>query len=389
MASNSLANIQRTILVAGLMVLRQRAVMPRLVHTDYRVGGNSSEKGDVVNIPVPPTLGTSAVAPSNVLPAATAQTPTRVQITVDNWRKSDAFKLEDRDVSQLINPNEHFIPQNVDASVTALAEYINSVILADYTEFYGYVGTAGTTPFQGTSAIDASNARATLNKQKSPMDQRRMVIDPDAGAYAVINPQLSDFDKINTAETRITGELGERLGFGWYEDQQIPTHTVGTIAGTATRGALINNAAVTIGDETIDLDHTSLTGTIVVGDVFTVAGDSQTYVATATATAAANAISALAFAPPAKVAWADNALLTVKDSHVVNLAFQRNAMAFVSVPLTKDPLSKRTTQAVTDPVTGITLRLEHIDQYKQSYWEFDVLFGTKVIRKELGARVAG
>jgi hypothetical protein len=45
--------------------------------------------------------------------------------------------------------------------------------------------------------------------------------------------------------------------------------------------------------------------------------------------------------------------------------------------------------SMTDPQTGITLRLEVSRQYKQVTWEFDILWGAKLVRPELATRIAG
>jgi hypothetical protein len=45
--------------------------------------------------------------------------------------------------------------------------------------------------------------------------------------------------------------------------------------------------------------------------------------------------------------------------------------------------------SMTDPVTGITLRLELTRQYKQDRWELDLLWGSKLVRAALAARLAG
>jgi len=376
-------------LVQGLQVLRQKAVMPQLVFKGYNVGGPAM-RGDVINVPLPPTIGTSAVTPANVTAQAGDNTPTKTTVAVDNWRKADPFYLTDKEMNQLVNPNEHFIPMYVESSITALAEYVNSEIMSTYTGIYGAVGTAGTTPFSGTKATDAAQARAKLLTQKAPQNPRQIVVDPDAGANALVNEQMSDFDRRNEAMARIEGSLGRQVGFEFFEDQQIPTHTVGTLSDGTDMLALIDNAAVAVGDTTVDMDETSLTGTIVAGDIFTVAGDTQQYVVTAGQTAAANALTAVAFDPPAKVAWADDAQVTfINADHVVNLAFHRDAFVFVSVPLATDPMSSRKVMSIQDPVTGITLRLEFVDQSKQSHWEFDILFGKKLLRPELACRIMG
>ena len=98
----------------------------------------------------------------------------------------------------------------------------------------------------------------------------------------------------------------------------------GTLSGTTGAGqALVNDASVTIGQTTIDLDDTSLTGTIVAGDSFTVAGDTQIYTCLTTGTASGNAISALAFTPAAEVAWANNAVVTLIDAKYIALKGMR------------------------------------------------------------------
>jgi hypothetical protein len=88
-----------------------------------------------------------------------------------------------------------------------------------------------------------------------------------------------------------------------------------TLTGTTGAfSALINNASVNIGDTTVDLDDVALTGVIYQGNTFTVAGDDTVYRVTGDKTAAANAITALPFEPAAKVAWVNNAVITVGSS---------------------------------------------------------------------------
>ena len=68
---------------------------------------------------------------------------------------------------------------------------------------------------------------------------------------------------------------------------------------------------------------------------------------------------------------------------------QENAIALASVPLVIPAMSKRNVETIVDPVTGLSLRLEFVDQSNQSHWELQVLFGTKLVRPELITRVAG
>ena len=45
--------------------------------------------------------------------------------------------------------------------------------------------------------------------------------------------------------------------------------------------------------------------------------------------------------------------------------------------------------SMTDPVTGLSMRLEVYRQYKQVVYELDALWGVKLIRPEYAVRIAG
>jgi hypothetical protein len=74
---------------------------------------------------------------------------------------------------------------------------------------------------------------------------------------------------------------------------------------------------------------------------------------------------------------------------VVNLGFHRDALAFANRPLGAATATNPRMLSMTDPVTGITLRLELTRQYKQDRWELDLLWGSKLVRAALAARLAG
>jgi hypothetical protein len=386
--ANVLTNIMPKILAAGLSTLRERAIMPRLVNSSY--SSEAAQKGTTIDVPVPTAITTINVTPSNVLVAPTDDTPGLVQVPLDQWKQNEPFGLTDRELTE-IDRNRHYVPMQVSEAVKSLANTLNQHIHAQYTGVYGYFANA-TSIFNDVT--DATQARKILNTQLCPRGDRRMVLDFEAEANAL---ELGDFNQANlTADqgaVKIEGEVGRKFGFDIFADDHVVTHTPGTLSGTTgSLQALINDASVTVGQESIDLDDTSLTGTIVVGDIFTVTGDTQTYVCDATVTAATNAITGMTFSPPAKVAWADDAVLTVKGSHTVNMAFHRDAFAFAQRPLltnTVDLALGSEIMSMQDPVTGVVLRLEVSRQHKQVVWEFDVLYGAKLVRPELACRIAG
>lgn len=371
---NTNTNILPKILARGLKVLRERVGMVRLVNGDY--AADAAKKGTTIDIPIPVTIITEDVTPSNVLPAPGDLAYDLVQVSLDNWKKNKPFALTDKELGE-IDRNEHFIPMAVDESVRGLARVVNQDIFAEYKGIFGYVGTAGTTPF-ATTVQGATQARKLLNKQKAPTDNRRGMLDFEAEAQFLELATFSDAEKVGNDEVKIQGQMGRKFGLDWYADDDVPQHTAGTGASY-----LVNHAAYTAADGTdkiITVDGG--TGTILVGDIVTFAGHTQTYTIT-------SALAATVFSiyPGLQATVADNAAVTVKASHRVNLAFHRDAFAFATRTLEDAGDSEILT--IKDPQTGLVLRLEKIRQYKQTMWEFDILWGAKLVRPELAVRIAG
>lgn len=388
--ANTLTDVIPTIFAQGLMALREACVMPRLVNSDYSTA--TAAKGDVVNVPIPSAISVIDVDPGPYATDPAAITPTKAAISLDYWREA-AFFLTDSDIAKAVSG---IVPMQVSEAIRSLADDVNAKLFALYKSVYGYIGTAGTTPF----AVDtkaAQDARKTLNKQICPVDPRYMVLDADADGNAMGLRAFQDASFRGDAGGIVNGQIGAKLGFrGILMDQAVPTHTCGTLTDGTAHRALFNGggSAQTVGAKTMNVDATSLSGTVLPGDVFTVAGDTQTYVITntTTKTAAANAITGLTFEPGAKVAWADDAQVTFKDSHVANLAFHRDAFA-LAVRMLDDqaltPGERNLMISNTDPVSGLALRLEVRREHKRVRWSFDILYGVGIVRRECAVRIAG
>ena len=272
-------------------------------------------------------------------------------------------------------------------AIRSLSNAINSHVMSQYPGIYGYVGTAGTTPFAESSTsqesvADATGARKVLNQQLCPRDMRRGVVDFDAEANMLGLSQFSDMDKIGTNAVRIEGEIGRKYGFDWYTDDDVKTHTV----GTAWAKGVVVASTTAAGANSIDLTA-SAAGTVLEGDIFSIAGNTQTYVASADVTS--GTALAVTFQPALAAQAAATAVVTGVASHVVNLAFHRDCFALAMRPLAGATSTNPNVMSMTDPQTGITLRLELTRQNKQDKWEFDVLWGAKMVRAALGCRIAG
>lgn len=385
--ANTLTALMPKILASGVLHLREMVRMPRLVNANF--ANEAAQFGSTIDVQIPVAKTATQVTPSNTPPAPSNATPAIVQIALDQWYK-DNFHLTDKDMHE-IDTRKNFLPVQAKQSVIALANNVNQYLMAQYKGVYGYTGTAATTPFASTAA-DAINARKILHQQLCPREERRAVLDFSAEANALALATFADAEKTGSAMTKIEGEIGRKYGIDWYADDHVPTHTAGTITTGLIAKASTAQAA---GLETIVATTAASTGAcaLVVGDIISINGHSQTYAVTAAATQASAASDvSISISPPLQTALVGSEAITVKASHVVNMAFHRDAFAFAMRPMAAgmiDGSLGNKIMSMQDPQTGIVLRLEVSRQYKQTVWEFDILYGAKLVRPELACRIAG
>jgi len=384
---NTLTAILVQILAKGMMTLRQQVLMTRLVNTDYSL--EAKKKGYTIDIPLSSAITAGDVTPAATPSVATALTPTTAQITLSNWMHA-GFNLNDAEVGR-IRANQDFVPLQMAEAFKSLANEINDSVLDTYTGIYGFVGTGGTTPFgAGVEVASATNLRKTLHQQLCPRTDRRAVLNFDAEAAALNLAPFSDAEKRGTPETKTTGELGRIFGFNWFGEDAIQTHTAGTASTIAT-----DDAGYAIGVNSITMTYGTAGTGMLVGDVFTIAGDDQTYVVSATKATAG----AVTFTPGLKVALdAAVHVVTPKGDHVVNIGFHRDAFGLaMRAPdagikeLMGQTLGGNVMGSVTlsDPVSQLVMRLELIRGYKMTIWDVDCLWGTSLVSAARACRLAG
>lgn len=376
--ANTLTEVIPKLLAGGLKCLRQNAVMTRLVSSDY--SNMAAQKGDVINIPLSSAVTAQDVSPSVAFVTGSDAVPTKVQITLDFW-KSARFFMTDKDKQEAMDGH---IPRQAEEAVKSLANAVDAYILGKHVGIYGAAGTAGTTPFNG-SLTAAKAARVILNKQLAPQDDRRAVLDPDAEGNLGIVPEVLKANERGDNQGIIKGVVGQKLGFDFYMDQNVSSYTPGT--GWVT-GFTASTVAGAVGDTTLNVINATASGQIKIGDIFTIGGASQQYVVTVTTTVSATVQSAITFKPALVSAAATGVALTViGTAYVANLAFHRDALAWASRPL--GDVDAGEFLSASDPVSGITLRLEKVRQNKQTMYEFDILGGANLIRRELACKILG
>lgn len=376
--ANTLTSVMGFILARSLPLLRHQAYMLRLVNTDY--SEEAAKPGQVINVEVPGDQTATDVTPGVTAPTPSNYTATTVPVQLTNWKHSD-FHLTHKEMGEIAN-REDYLPRRVEGAVKALAYALNASVWANYKKVFGWVGTPGTALY--STDADSRNVRMRLNQQLCPREGRALVLDHVADAAALGLASFANFEQSGDQAVKIKGQIGEKFGLLHLSDDQVPTHTAGTGASY-----LVNDSGgMAIGETLVTVDTGS--GTILVGDVVTFAGHTQTY--TVTAALASNQFSIY---PPLIAAVADNAAVTVKgtgSSYVNCLGFTRDAFALAVRPLEQTlrnipGASTIASMTMIDELTGIPLRLEVLQQYKQVVWDLDILWGTACVYPEMATRL--
>lgn len=163
--------------------------------------------------------------------------------------------------------------------------------------------------------------------------------------------------------------------------------TKGTGAGYTTNGG-----ALAIGVTVIPL--ITGTGTVLAGDVVTVAGDTNKYIVTAGVSAPGSitiAMPGLRVAVPAAAT-----AVTVGASYTPSILFAKSALVLaVRAPaLPIDPNGVASDMAddrmtITDPLTGLNLELSVYRQYRQIRYELAAAWGVRNVKSEHSAILLG
>jgi hypothetical protein len=380
--SNAIENLTPQILANILSVLRESCVLPNLVNNSY--SSDAAAQGSTIDINDLDDMTAFDVTPgANPLAGVISDVNSTKKQLVLNKFQAATFVMTDKEIKEV---QEGTRPRAIEKAVKALANKINSEIFALYKEVYNVVGTAGVNPF-GTSTLEAQQAARVLNSALAPMDERRMVLDPFGYANALGLSVLQKVNESGDSEALRDGTITRALGFDWYQDQQVPTHTLGAPATAAI------DANATAGAVSLVLDNASgadLATLPVVGDVFTIAGNTQQYVVTSVTADAPTANETTVGIQPALVAnVTDGAVVTFVGSHSTNLAFHREAFAFASRPMMDLETPGSLIQPLVDDVSGLAMRFEIQREWKRTVFSIDCLYGVKAVRPQLAVRIAG
>lgn len=356
----------------ALIQLENALGMAGRVYRGYEEERRSFDRGDTINIRRPSTF-TAQNAPSTAQSLNTG----KVQMTLANW-KEVKFSLTDQ---ELAYTQEKIIQDHIRPAAYALADDVD-VALATLASSVPWYATLNANP--GSVVSDITNVHQVMFDNRVPM------IDPSVLHY-MVNGTMQNNLLANSAFTQWQGggqqavvdqqrgALGQRFGMEIFANQNVQSHVAGAlVVGTS----FVTSAAVALGATSVVITDSggtpSLTGNIKKGDVLTLAGNTQQYVATADATAAANSLTVV-ISPVAVQAYSSGVAVTVNQaSYDSNLAFHRNAFALALAPLPEmgNQLGAKVS-TITDPKTRLSIRsrIFYVGDSSEVRVALDILYG--------------
>ena len=352
----------------GLIALHEALGMAARVHRGY--DKDSKAKGSTIEIKKPGVF-TAMDAPSNDQNIDTSY----IEMKLDQW-KEVKFSLSDKELSFT---GDQIITDHIRPAVFALAKDIDTKLNTLASSVPWYVDAQAT-----TSIDDLTNLSQIMFDNKVPMDDGALNLEVGSALRAGFQKLFGNNNVAGLASQDLlkTGHIGNWLGYEIFGNQNVSTHT----KGTCTVATLAVNGAMAKGSSLINLDAGTVTGTLVLGDTFSIAGDSQRYaIVNATAvTAAGNAFSGVQIYPPLAQATADNAVVSVSLMNFTNsIAFHRNAFALAMAPLSDigEQLGNARVATVSDPKSKLAMRsrIWYAPDTSAVKVALDVLYGVKCL----------
>lgn len=296
---------------------------------------------------------------------------------------------------------DNFSSRIIEPAMAVLSARMEADALSMYQDVYNQVDNIGSS----MTFANILNARKFLTDNLAPMDNNRTVtLDTQANVDVVdaLKGLFHSSEEISSQYRQ--GKVGSTAGFDFYENTLLPTHTTGTEDGN-----YVTNGSNQTGS-TLTVDGGS--GTMVEGDVFTIAGVNrvhpetkddtgqlQLFTVTADYSGGAGDISIspeiITSGPYQNVSNAagDGKSLTfhgntsTADTHNITMAFHRDAFTFATADLVMPQGVDFASRQVYD---GISMRIvRQYDINNDNYpCRIDVLYGYKAIREQLACRIA-
>jgi len=295
---------------------------------------------------------------------------------------------------------DDFSKRILDPAMSVLAANIEADALSMYKDVYNSVWNGGS----AATYNKALDCRVKLQNALAPPSDRTMLLDPAAMADVIKDTKALFNDQASIAKQFREGMVGRAAGFDWGENTLLPSHTRG--AGDT---AYVVNTSTGITSGTATITVATGTGSILKGDVFTVAGvyevhpetkantgRLQQFVCTADYAGGAGAVSVSP--TPITSGALQNVVIvsagagkavtisgTASTAVQTGLAFQKGAFAFATADLVMPSGVDFAAREVYDGISMRIVRAYDINNDKFPC-RIDVLYGYKTLRSQLACR---
>jgi hypothetical protein len=335
----------------------------------------------------------------------------KVNLTLDK-RKVVSLQFDSEELTLDI---DNFAELHIRPAMVELAQQVESEIADQYKKVWNFTGTPGTAP---ATFLSIGNAGVKLDNMAVPTADRCGFYTP-AASLTLADGLKGVFPKEIAVLAIEQALISNYAGFMTYMSQSLKVHTVGAHGGTP----LVNGAAQNVTYTTAKDGYTqslitdgwtnSITGILLEGDTFTIAGVNsvnprtrqdngvlQDFVVRADANSGASTGPAtLTISPPiitsgahqtVTAAPADNAAITVTSGtastgYAQNLLFHKDAITLAFAKLAKPTGNSDYSQQTLD---GISVRMvaDHDVLTDQNVYRFDVLFGVATLQPDACVR---
>ena len=337
-------------------------------------------KDQTIRWPVAPTSSAADITPAATGPSSAAQTIGNKIMTIDKSRAIN-FTWEGEETLSVSGQHGTILADQFAQAFRTLTNEVETDLAALYADASRAFGTAGTTPF-ASNLSEVAQVRKILADNGAPLSDLQMVIDTTAGAKMRSLTQLTKANEAGGDTLLRQGVLLDISGFAIRESAQIASHTKGTGTSYTT-----DTAGYSVGDTAITLITGS--GTVVVGDAVTFAGDANKYIVE-TGVAAPGVITLAE--PGLRVAITTSATaMTIGNNSTNNMAFDRSAIRLATrIPKRPDQGdSADDVTIVTDPFSGLSFSVAVYGQYHQVTYEVGLAWGMVMAKPEHSAILLG
>lgn len=395
------------IAMEGLFQLENNTVMAGNVYTEYRK--EFVKIGDTVTIRKPVKFASTSGATLQRQDVQEGSTS-----IVISTRKHVGWAFVSQDLTLTI---DKYSERYIKPAGIRLANDVDTSLTGLYSSLWMSAGTPGTTP----------NAFSTLGDMATVLDNgavpddgdRKLVLNP-AARWSMADALKGIYDNSMPRDMVRKGLLGQLANFEIYGDQNVARHTTGTRTGDT--AVLVNgnnqhsNTTPTANSQAAFSfkGFTADSGSVKAGDVFTIAsvyavnpvskvstGQLQRFVIVSDSTTPSSGIATATISPAIVTTGAyqnvdsapvDGAAVTFMGAastvYPQNLAFHKNALALVTVPLI---LPDGATFKARVQNGGISIRV--VKDYSiiddEDIIRLDIMYGVKAIYPDLGGRLWG